>query len=107
LGVRVNNSILYKPVSLVKVMVCPSFCEIVAKSRRLDTIDSQGDPLEGSIRGRAIARNSAKSSSPIANSIVRRNPAMTRKPRFRIKAASLQATSGKMSPAHTIGSWNR
>jgi hypothetical protein len=55
-------------------MVCPSFCETVAKTRRLDTIDSQGDPLEGSIRGRAIARNFAKSSSPIANSIVRRNP---------------------------------
>jgi hypothetical protein len=41
--------------------------------------------LAGSVRERAIARNAAKSSSPMANSIACRQPAITFIPSCRIK----------------------
>jgi hypothetical protein len=71
--------------------------------RSANSIRARSTRPAGAVRERAIARNAAKSYSPIANSIARRNPAMTRKPRFRTKAARLKAMSEKMNPPHSLG----
>ena len=49
---------------------------------------------------RRFARNAARSTSPIANSIDRRNPAITSKLASEWKAARLQAMPGKLIRAH-------